>query len=124
MSEDSQAKKHVAARVPPDTAAEIERLQNDGERSQSEAVRELLRRGTEADRLRRERDSLQNQLNTLAGREREHGELVEYVEEQRSIERRRADRNDRRRSANLLQRAWWFVTGEPDANADGMKVTE
>jgi Arc/MetJ-type ribon-helix-helix transcriptional regulator len=107
MSEDSQAKKHVAARVSPDTVAEIERLQEDGERSQSEAVRELLRRGIEADRLRRERDSLQNQLNTLAGREREHGELVEYVQEERSIQERERERRD----APLWQRARWFVFG-------------
>jgi metal-responsive CopG/Arc/MetJ family transcriptional regulator len=60
MSGDGEAKKHVAARVEPDTAAEIERLQSEGNRSQSEAVRELLRRGIEAERLRRERDSLQN----------------------------------------------------------------
>ena len=113
MSEDRQAKKHVAARVSPDTAAEIERLQNDGERSQSEAVRELLRRGIEADRLRRERDSLQNQLNTLAGREREHGELVEYVQEERSIREREAQTRERRRRATLWRRAYWFVFGEP-----------
>ena len=113
MSEDRQAKKHVAARVSPDTAAEIERLQNDGERSQSEAVRELLRRGIEADRLRRERDSLQNQLNTLAGREREHGELVEYVQEERSIREREAQTCEHRWRAILWQRAYWFVFGEP-----------
>jgi Arc/MetJ-type ribon-helix-helix transcriptional regulator len=107
MSEESQAKKHVAARVSPDTAAEIERLQNDGERSQSEAVRELLRRGIEADRLRRERDSLQNQLNTLAGREREHGELVEYVQEERSIQ----ERQEERRDAPAWRRAKWWLLG-------------
>ena len=107
MSEGNQAKKHVAARVSPDTAAEIERLQNDGERSQSEAVRELLRRGIEADRLRRERDSLQNQLNTLAGREREHGELVEYVQEERSIQERERERRD----APVWRRAKWWLLG-------------
>jgi Arc/MetJ-type ribon-helix-helix transcriptional regulator len=107
MSDEGEAKKHVAARVSPDTAAEIERLQNDGERSQSEAVRELLRRGIEADRLRRERDSLQNQLNTLAGREREHGELVEYVQEERSIQERREERRD----APAWRRAKWWLLG-------------
>ena len=107
MSDEGEAKKHVAARVEPDTAAEIERLQEDGERSQSEAVRELLRRGIEADRLQRERDALQNQLNTLAGREREHSELVEYVEAEKDLkERERA-----RRDAPLWRRARWFVFG-------------
>jgi len=107
MSEDRQAKKHVAARVSPDTAAEIERLQDEGERSQSEAVRELLRRGIEADRLRRERDSLQNQLNTLAGREREHGELVEYVEQEKSLRERERERRD----APAWRRAKWWLLG-------------
>jgi Arc/MetJ-type ribon-helix-helix transcriptional regulator len=110
MSDDSQAKKHVAARVSPDTAAEIERLQNEGDRSQSEAVRELLRRGIEADRLQRERDSLQNQLNTLAGREREHGELVEYVEQEKSLKERERERRD----APIWKRARWFVLGRPE----------
>jgi predicted CopG family antitoxin len=113
MSEGGKPKKHVAARVEPDTAAEIERLQEDGERSQSEAVRELLRRGIEAERLRRERDSLQNQLNTLAGREREHGELVEYAKTERSIREREAETREQRRQANLFRRAWWFAAGEP-----------
>jgi len=107
MSGDREAKKHVAARVEPDTAAEIERLQNDGERSQSEAVRELLRRGMQYDRLQSERDSLQNQLNTLAGREREHAELVEYVEREKSLKERERERRD----APLWRRARWFVFG-------------
>jgi hypothetical protein len=49
------------------------------------------------------------------------GDLVEYVEEQRPIERHRADRNDRRRSANVLQRARWLVTNEP---SPGTELTE
>ena len=107
MSEENQAKKHVAARVSPDTATEIERLQNDGDRSQSEAVRELLRRGIEHERLQRERDSLQNQLNTLAGRDREHGELVEYVEQEKSLKERELARRD----APVWRRAKWWILG-------------
>jgi hypothetical protein len=49
------------------------------------------------------------------------GDLVEYVEEQRPIERHRADRNDWRRSANVLQRVRWLVTNEP---GPGTELTE
>ena len=98
---------HVATRVPEDIHAEIREIQDVNDCSQSEAVRDLLRRGMEYDRLQRERNSLQNQLNTLAGREREHAELVEYVEQEKSLkERERA-----RRDAPLWRRAQWFVFG-------------
>ena len=116
MSDSEGPKRQVAARVSPDIAGEIDRLQSEEDCSQSEAVRVLLRRGIEHERLQRERDSLQNQLNTLAGREREHGELVEYVQEERSIREREAETRERRRRANLLRRAWWFLMGEVESS--------
>ena len=113
MSDSEGPKRQVAARVSPDIAGELDRLQSEKDCSQSEAVRVLLRRGIEHERLQRERDSLQNQLNTLAGRDREHSELVEYAETERSIRERDAERRARRRRATLWQRAYWFVFGEP-----------
>ena len=50
---------------------------------------------------------MQNQLNTLAGREREHFELVEYVEAEKTLQ-------ERRQNANILQRAKWFVFGRSE----------
>lgn len=108
MSDSEGPKRQVAARVSPDIADEIDRLQSEEDCSQSEAVRVLLRRGIEHERLQRERDSLQNQLNTLAGREREHTELVEYVEAEKTLQ-------ERRQNANVLQRAKWFVFGRGEA---------
>ena len=107
-----------SVRASGDLAEEIEAFADAYEGSRSDALRELLRRGIEADRLRRERDSLQNQLNTLAGREREHGELVEYVQEERSLQQRREERRERERqrerereNAPAWRRAKWWLFG-------------
>jgi len=115
---------HVATRVPEDIHAEIREIQDVNDCSQSEAVRELLRRGSEYERLQREHDSLQNQLNTLAGREREHAELIEYVQEERSIQQRREERRERERqrerereNAPIWRRAKWFVLGRGESEA-------
>jgi uncharacterized Zn finger protein (UPF0148 family) len=104
---------HVATRVPEDIHAEIREIQDVNDCSQSEAVRELLRRGSEYDRLRRERDSLQNQLNTLAGKERAVEELVRTREREESIEARREER----RNAPAWRRAKWWLLGRAEAEA-------
>ena len=96
-----------SVRVSEESGERIEAYADEYDGSQSDALRDLLRRGTEYDSIRQERDSVQNQLNTLAGREREHAELVEYVEQEKSLkERERA-----RRDAPLWRRAQWFVFG-------------
>jgi hypothetical protein len=104
---------HVATRVPEDIHAEIREIQDVNDCSQSEAVRELLRRGVEHDRLQRERDSLQNQLNTLAGKERAVEELVRTREREESIEARREER----RNAPAWRRAKWWLFGRAEAEA-------
>ena len=98
---------HVAARVPEATVDEIREIQDVNDCSHSEAVRELLRRGTEYERLQRERDSLQNQLNTLAGKERAVEDLVRYREREESLEERREERRD----APAWRRAKWWLFG-------------
>ena len=120
MSDSEGPKRQVAARVSPDIAGEIDRLQSEEDCSQSEAVRVLLRRGIEHERLQRERDSLQNRLNTLAGREREHAELVEYVEREKSMQERREERErkrEQRRNAPAWRRAKWWLLGRAEAEA-------
>jgi hypothetical protein len=102
---------HVATRVPEDIHAEIQEIQDVNDCSQSEAVRDLLRRGMEHERLQRERDSLQNQLNTLAGKERAVKGLVSVRKREESIEARREDRRD----APLWRRAKWYVFGRGEA---------
>ena len=54
---------------------------------------------------------MQNQLNTLAGREREHQELVEYVDQEKDLKERERERRD----APLWRRAKWYVFGRGEA---------
>jgi predicted nucleic acid-binding Zn-ribbon protein len=75
-----------------------------------EAVRtecEELR--TECETLQNERNDLQRQLREANRRNDEVTELVEFVDEERSLQERREER----RSAPLWTRARWWVFGEP-----------
>lgn len=103
----------LTIRVPEELLEEIEdRASADGV-SQSEAARQLLRRGTEYDRIRDERDRLERQLSAVNARQDDVSELVEYVEEQREAERYRDQRRRRLDEANILRRWKWKVTGIP-----------
>lgn len=52
----------LTIRVPEEILAEIEHIASADDVSQSEAARQLLRRGSEYDRVRDERDRLREQL--------------------------------------------------------------
>jgi antitoxin component of RelBE/YafQ-DinJ toxin-antitoxin module len=100
----------VSARVDEDSDARIEAFADEHDLTRSEAIRELLRRGVEYDRVQTENDRLQRNLQQLIGQREEHTELVEYVEEERGIQQRREERRD----APLWRRARWFVFGRSD----------
>jgi Arc/MetJ-type ribon-helix-helix transcriptional regulator len=97
----------LTIRVPEELAEAIEKLADDDDVSESEAARRLLRRGTEHDRLTTENDQLRKQLQATNARQEDVGELVEYVEEERAMQRRERERRD----APLWRRVQWFVFG-------------
>lgn len=100
----------LTIRLPEDLAEHIEDMADENGVSQSEAARRLIRRGTEYDDLRDERDRLRRQLSATNRRVDEHTELVEFVDEQRELDRRK----HRRRTAPVWTRAKWWLLGEPD----------
>jgi Arc/MetJ-type ribon-helix-helix transcriptional regulator len=105
----------ITVRVTDEQAEEIDRRADADDVSKSEAVRDLLRRGTEYDSIREERDRLQRQYRQLVDQREEHTELVEYVERERDLQQRREER----RTAPLWRRAKWYVLGAPgDTAAD------
>ena len=109
-----------SVRVSEELGERIEQYADEYDGSRSDALREILHRGVEYDSIRQERDSLQNQLNTLAGREREHAELVEYVEREKSMQERREERErkrEQRRNAPAWRRAKWWLLGRAEAEA-------
>jgi len=97
----------IASRVPEDVDADIEAYADENGVSKSDAIREVLKRGLEYERLQSENERLRNEKRTLINQREEHGELVEYVEEERTIRQRR----EKRRSAPVWRRAWRWVAG-------------
>ena len=88
-----------------------EKSEGDGEyESISEAVRDCIRRSQELESVRAERDDLRRQLRETNRRVDEHQELVEYVEEERSLQQ--AERE--RRNAAIWTRAKYWIFGKSD----------
>lgn len=88
--------------------------------SGAETIRRCLERGAaaeervdeleaEAERLEARVDELTNQLREANKRQEEVTELVEYVDEERSLTEARRERA----SANVMKRAKWWVFGYP-----------
>lgn len=109
----------LTIRVPEELLEEIERIQDADDVSQSEAARQLLRRGSAYDEVKTERDRLERQYRQLIEQREEHTELVEYVEEERDLKRQRERQRDRRRTAPVWRRAKWWFLGEPDSDLEG-----
>lgn len=120
----------VSLSLPEDLDKELDDLVEDGEyESKSAAVRELIR---ECQRLRTEYDErvtayeqqiedlerkverLENEKRMILEQREENTELVRYVQEERTLERRRAE-------AGVLTRAKWWLTGMP---TNGERVDE
>jgi Arc/MetJ-type ribon-helix-helix transcriptional regulator len=88
-----------------ETLTEYAEENHDGNRS--EAIRALLDKGLRYDERVTEIERLKRELRAANARQEEHTELVEYVEQERSIQQRREERRD----APLWRRAKWFVFG-------------
>jgi len=102
----------VTTRVKSDTYAEIED-RTDGETSKSAVTRELIERGLEAEEIEAERDRLDRHLKQLLQEREEHGQLVEYVQEEKSLRQRQRERQRMKEEANILHRFKWSLTGMP-----------
>lgn len=63
-------------------------------------------------------DDLREQLKARNAREEDVGELVEYVREERKLQRDRRDFERRRAEAGLLTRTKWWLVGMSDPAED------
>ena len=72
----------------------------------------------EIERVRADRDDLKRQLRETNRRVDQHQELLEYVEEQREIERYRGRREQMLDQAGMLTRWKWKFTGVPVEDQD------
>lgn len=97
----------VTARVSDDLYEDIEAVSSEIDGSRADAIRDLLEKGIEFDEIKEENERLKNQLAAVNRRIDEVNDLVEYVEETRSLEERRLERQD----APVWRRAKWWVFG-------------
>jgi metal-responsive CopG/Arc/MetJ family transcriptional regulator len=96
-----------SVRASGDLADEIEAFADAYDGSRSDALRELLRRGTAYEDIQRDRERLRDAQTQLIEQREENQELVEYVEQEKSLQERERERRD----APLWRRARWFVFG-------------
>lgn len=96
-----------------DQKEQIENLVGKGNpyESKSEAMRGVIdeynQRGAQIERLQEENQRLHNERNTILNAREENTELVEYVEEERSMTKRKAQ-------AGILTRGKWWLMGMDD----------
>jgi chromosome segregation ATPase len=88
-----------------------EKLPYDEYDSKSSTVVEYVERGFELDTVEAERDDLRRQLREVNRQQQDVDDLVEYVEDQRERERKRAEKED----APAWTRAkWWMFGYDPE----------
>ena len=80
----------ISARVSEELADQIEAYSDETGEAKSETIRTLLQRGLEYEDVENENERLRAQLAAANQRIDASNELVEYVEEERSIARQRA----------------------------------
>ena len=97
----------LTVRVPEDLLKEIEDRADAEDISQSEAARQLLRQGIEAEALQQEAERLRREKRLILEQREEHTELVRAVQNEQTLAERKA-------SAGALTRAKWWLTGMPD----------
>ena len=97
----------ITLRLESDTIEALDTEAGEHGVSRSEYVRDILQSRHERDRLRAANERLQQRVQTLIDQREEHSELVNYVQEERSLQQRREERRD----APLWTRAKWYVLG-------------
>jgi metal-responsive CopG/Arc/MetJ family transcriptional regulator len=98
----------ITVKISDETADTLTTVATDTfDGNRSEAIRELLERGIAYDDLETENERLQRRVQTLIEQREEHGELVEYVEAERELQRQERER----RNANAIERAKWWLLG-------------
>lgn len=99
----------VTARVDDDLYAEIIAVSDEINGTKADAMRTLMRQGLEIDKIKQENKNLKDQLAATNQRIDDTKELVEYVEEERELQRQRQQKEN----APVWKRAKWWVLGVP-----------
>lgn len=97
----------VTARVSDDLKDRIEAFSDEIDATKAEAIRTLLERGLDFNEIKQENQRLKDQLATTNQRIDDTKELVEYVEEERELQRQRQQKEN----APVWRRAKYWVFG-------------
>lgn len=101
----------ITIRLQGETLATIENEADSRDSSKSDVIRDWFREREElqdeCEELQTECERLQNEKRLIVEQREEHTELVEYVEEERSVRQRREERRD----APAWTRAKWWLVG-------------
>lgn len=88
--------------------------------SKSAAVRNFIQSGERVAKLEEENARLRREKRLIIENQKEHSELVEYVEQEKSLQERREAREERReqrRNAPIWKRGYWMVFGRGEQDA-------
>jgi predicted DNA-binding protein len=106
--------KNVTVRLSDETVETLDEEADDLDLSRAEYLRELIQKGRDYQATEDELEATQNeverlhrQLQATNARQEDVGELVEYVEQEKSLKERERERRD----APLWRRARWFLFG-------------
>ena len=117
--------KNVTVRLSEEQVETLDVEADDLDLSRAEYIRDLIEKGRESDKIRRELEETQNkvadlrrQLQAVNARQEDVTELVEYVEQHRDLTRYQERRQRQLDEANILTRWKWKVTGVPVESTD------
>lgn len=99
----------------------IEELVESGEYSSKNAVvQEWLTRAEKVTQLESAVERLRREKRLILEQREEHGELIEYVEREKTLQERRAEQQERRearQNAPVWKRGYWWVFGRGEQDA-------
>lgn len=124
-------KEKISVTLDPTVVGELSDRIGEEYDNRSEAVESLLRDALAVDEeraayeeriaeLEAENERLQRRVETLIEMREEHGELVEYVEREKSLQERREERETERaarRNAPIWKRGYWWIFGKGEQDA-------
>lgn len=97
----------------------INDLEREHDRERAELEREINEIKQELETRDNTIDNLRNQLAATNRRVDQHQELVNYVREERNLERQRAEREERRAKAGILTKTKWALFGMSNEEESG-----
>ena len=102
---------HLSLRVDEELLDELDAEAEERGVSRSDHIRNTLESRERVEELERENQQLRNQLAAVNAHQEDVDELVEYVEEERALQREERERRRERERAPIWRRVRWAIFG-------------